>query len=159
MGHRQRDRNGKVALLAADWKFRPQHRQILRWIEVEEGDRLVQAGTAEGLCDQDTGELVAFRLLRECERPRAVAQFHPYKERPLVPIPSSTAFSRPELLAIAGEHFRGGENNLGVYGPPGRSRTARLNDEQRRSRVAKGLREVDLAEAARTKLNLYRSVH
>lgn len=148
MGHRIRDRQGKLALLAADWKFRPEARQILRWVSEEEAERLLSSGRAEALCDRETGELVAYRVLRQCERPRPRAQFHPYRMRELVPVPSSTAFSRSEINAIAGDRFS-----------KGRSRTARMSEEQRRSRIAKGMREMDLVEAARVKLDVYRRVH
>lgn len=158
MRSRVRDRKGKIALFAADWKFRTVGRQILRWVSDEQAFELVDAGKATPLRDADS-DVVGLRLLRACERPSTGAQPKPYQERMPVAEQSNTAFSRPEVHAIAGEHFPGGENRAGQYGPPGRSRTARLNEEQRMSRIAKGLCEVDLVEAARAKLNLYTSVH
>lgn len=72
-------------------------------------------------------------------------------------IPRSTiaALSRAEVEAIAGRHFKGGENLNGNYGPPGRSRTSGLNELQRAKRVLKGLPAEDFVERSEAKLQAW----
>lgn len=102
-------------------------KRFVKLITRVEGERMVRSKTAlEGL-DWD-GVTPCFRLIDASAAgavPTMKKSAKPFSNDDHVPAEvSSAAFSQPEMMAIAGTKFK-----------HGRSRTARLNEEQREARV------------------------
>jgi hypothetical protein len=123
---------------------------VLRRISEAHGERMVRDRKARHVINGE-GKMVGYQMFESALKPEPVME--PSSQA------SSTAFSRAELDAIAGAHFKGGENLAGEYGHPGRSRTAGMSEEKRMKRMAAGLRPVDLVEAAQAKLAHYQTTH
>lgn len=117
------------------------------WIVFGEGEKLVQGMKAERVHCPETGKLVGYQL-RSAETKSSAP-------KPAMEV-SESVLTSAEVDAVVGEHFKGGKNILGVDGgPPGRSRTADLNPQQRRLREALGMDTEDLAELSRIKLDAF----
>ena len=93
---------------------------IAKLITRRAGERMVRQGLAEEGVDLD-GKTTCFRLLRCSKQASKPA---PAREIVIDSDESDRGFSRDEVMAIAGRHFR-----------HGRSRTARMSDEQRAARA------------------------
>jgi hypothetical protein len=121
--------------------------RVLRRLSFDKGEEYVAAGIA--VCVRDaTGKIIAYQKLEErrIENP----------DTAMVPsFTSMTVLSRAEVDAIAGSKFKGGENEQGVYGPPGRSRTIGMKEEERMLRMKRGLPAEDLVERAQAKLQAW----
>lgn len=114
---------------------------MIRTISYSTGESMVKERKAERIYDpRSEGRLVGYLLLRgEPAKPAIMRESQP----------SSTAFSRAEVEAIVG--MRGDDE--------GRSRTVGLPERIRVARTIKGLREMDIVEAAQEKLKVYPFVH
>jgi len=108
--------------------------RVISRVSHYKGEKLVKARRAERVCDSD-GKLLGYQLLNEI--PDVIIA----KDSG----PSSAVFSVAEREAIAGLR--------------GESRTAAFTESKRLSRLRRGLREMDVVEAARVKLAVYQSVH
>jgi hypothetical protein len=124
--------------------------RVVELVSRERGLSLMKAGSVEEICDEH-GQTLCF--LRVAKRKPAAAPLgmrgvmvgEAEVER------SSTAFTRPEVQALAGRHFR-----------HGRSLTARMTDEQRANRVSRRtgrrLPPVDLVERAVNKFDAWAKI-
>lgn len=114
--------------------------RVIRTISYSTGESMVKERNAERIYDpREEGKLIGYLLLRgEPAKAPIMRQSEP----------SSTAFSRAEVEAI-----------VGMRGDDGRSRTIGLPERIRVARTVKGLREMDLVEAAQEKLKVYPFVH
>lgn len=124
--------------------------RIVGLISRVKGERMVRKETAETGVDED-GETLCFRLKdiqRLGKRDSLVfANAKPVTQFPADAEPSSTVFSQGELMALAGRTFK-----------HGRSRTARMSDEQRAQRKDKYGRQLaleDLVERATNKFTVW----
>lgn len=115
--------------------------RVIRTISYSAGEAMVKQRKAERVYDpRNDGKLVGYLLLHgEPAKPPIMRESEP----------SSAAFSRAEVEAIAG--MRGDDH--------GRSRTANLPERIRVARTMKGRRDMDLVEAAYEKLRVYPFVH
>ena len=125
--------------------------RVLRRMSESAGRSLVAAGVAIAIEDA-TGKLIAFQKLE---------QRQPTGDAVVVKrtLPTMAVISRSEVEALAGRSFKGGENEAGVYGPPGKSRTKGLSEEARMLRMAWGLPGEDLVELAEAKLRAFTPRH
>lgn len=113
--------------------------KVVRLISYNAGEKMVKERKASRIYDPRNNErLVGYLLRVEPAKPVIVRES----------VPSSAAFSCAEVQAIAGTRFA-----------EGRSRTVGLPERIRVARVSKGLREMDLVEAAQEKLKVYPFVH
>jgi len=105
-------------------------RRVVKLVTRSQGERMVRSKTAQQGLDWD-GVTLCFQLIDT----RASGAVPTYQEKnkgsfsnlSIDEMPaeiSSAAFSQPEMMAIAGTKFR-----------HGRSRTARMSEQQRRARV------------------------
>lgn len=118
-------------------------RRIVRLVTRSQGERMVRSKTAQAGLDWD-GETLCFQLI-DASAVSAVPTFVPMQALEIER--SSTAFSQPEVMAIAGNQFR-----------HGRSLTSRMTEEQRKNRKdrrGKQLPPEDLAERAANKLQAW----
>jgi hypothetical protein len=100
-----------------------QQLRVVELITRAAGERMVRRKTALAGVDVD-GETLCFQLV-EARSSSAVPAFVPQSALGLAGLETpNTAFSQPEMLAIAGTNFK-----------HGRSRTARMNDAQREERA------------------------
>jgi len=145
--------------------------RVIRRISEKEGDALVAARKATWVQNAD-GFLVGYQLIGERVRavfvpgapskatqiiaalkkieglPRqlgADARIDAGNVADPVSSPSNTAFSRAEVEAIAGLR--------------GKSRTMRMSEQQRKSRILRNLIPEDLIESAQRKFEVYPDVH
>lgn len=99
-------------------------RRFVKLVTRVEGERMVRGNMAQAGLDHD-GETLCFRLT-EASVAATVRKAIPagYQDNDMPAEISSAAFSQPEMMAIAGTKFK-----------HGRSRTARMSEEQRQARV------------------------
>jgi hypothetical protein len=130
-----------------------QSRRIVGLVTRANGERMVRSKTAQAGLDVD-GETLCFERI-EASAVNAVPTFivanKPTTIDVAIPMEvSSTAFSKAEVQAIAGSNFR-----------HGRSRTARMTEEQRKQRKDKSGRPLapeDLTERALNKRNAWSQI-
>jgi hypothetical protein len=147
---RRRDRNEKQKFqLISDFDVLGKVR-VIRRISFFNGEEMVKDGIARRVMDDENVGVIGFQMLPAKRAPM---------DSKLPPLqPSTAALSRKEMDAIAGSDFKGGENLYGVYGPPGCSRTAGMSEQQRMSRMERGLRPEDLVERSFAKLNAWAQI-
>lgn len=104
--------------------------RIVRLVSRDEGERMVDSETAQAGLDWD-GVTLCFQL-NEASRVSVVPASSRTKISGVEIDPSNSAFSQPEIMAIAGTKFK-----------HGRSRTASMNEPQREAR-AKRIYEASL---------------
>jgi hypothetical protein len=130
-----------------------QSRRIVGLITRAAGERMVRSKTAHAGLDVD-GKTLCFERI-ETSSENAVPTFIAANKPAPIDVEisvevSSTAFSKAEVQAIAGSNFR-----------HGRSRTARMTDEQRKQRKNKYGRPLapeDLTERALNKVNAWSQI-
>jgi hypothetical protein len=131
-------------------------RRIVGLISRASGERMVRGKTAQAGLDWD-GETLCFERI-DASAARAVPTFVPAGARrgddegPVLER-SSTAFSQPELMAIAGGNFKGGKSRTERMSEAQRvARQERIYDESLRTtgRIVKAKPE-DLVERANNK--------
>lgn len=128
---RERSVHAEFQLCSADGPLGPKvMRRISRW----KGEQMVRNRLACRIDDSE-GKLLGYQLLAASQDVLIMRDSSP----------SSAAFSVAEREAIAGIR--------------GESRTASFSDGKRMNRIRRGLREMDLVEAARVKLDVYPFVH
>jgi hypothetical protein len=128
-------------------------RRVVALISRAKGERMVRSMTAQAGLDRD-GETLCFHLL-EASSACAVPTFVPKNTNvtltdEAIAEVSSAAFARAEVQAIAGRWFKHGS-----------SRTARMNEEQRKNRRNQygiPLPPVDLVERATQKYEHWQEI-
>jgi hypothetical protein len=123
---------------------------VVRRVSFDEGELLVAEGSAKRVMDDENVGVIGFQL---CSGGKSDIAHEPVDSNP-----SNAALSQVEVYAVAGSGFKGGVNRYGVYGPPGKSQTAGLNEAQRQSRIKRGLSGEDLVERSLTKLSAWRQI-
>lgn len=113
--------------------------RVVNRISGERGEEMVKAKEAIRV-ESDGGKIIAYQM---CIRPPRAQEI---VER--CPNPTSAAFSRAEVDAIAFSGFR-----------DGRSRTASMSATERAARVRSGRRAEDLVERSMQKLAVYKNTH
>ena len=139
-GHRRRNRYHDLEqmLFAPGQDGAP---VFLRRISGAKGDRLVRDQKAIRYDDPETGRCLGYELLEHAPLPKVETKHAAIPGE----LPRSEAmFTGAEVEALQGFH--------------GRSRTERMNEDERLKRIASGLPEMDLVESAKMKRKYWHAV-